>query len=82
MTSYPYFLNTLTVIANDQMCVESDYVQFRFRKSKKRRAREKVRRNKANWRHQNFRHKIIQVGNTIYCSQRDYKTIKDQFPTR
>lgn len=78
-----YFpLHTFTVIVNDFICVKSDYVQFRFRKSKKRRAREKARKNKANWRHQNFQHTVYKIGNTIYCSSRDYKKIQEKFPTR
>lgn len=81
MPGYTPFLNTFNVITNDAMCVEWEYSQFRFRKSRKRRARENVRKNKANWRHKPVKHNIVKIGNTIYCSSRDYQRIIEKFTT-
>ena len=64
-------LNGFKVFKNNMACVSTHWKQFRLPKSKKVRIRKKWRKNIFNFKTVEV-HKVINIGDKIYLSERDY----------
>ncbi len=70
-------INGYRLRVNDFLCIQHDYVQYRFPKSKKKRIRLKWFKNRDNWRTETV-DKVFCIGNEMLVSSKIFEKLKQE----